>query len=66
MPTKIEVNLETGEVKELELEGEELEAYNASLASQTSELPVSQIPPTPTKEELLAKLLEIQTQLESM
>ena len=34
MPTRIEVNCETGEVKEIELEGEELAAYEAALAAQ--------------------------------
>jgi len=37
MPTRIEVNCETGEVKEIELEGEELAAYEASLALQQTE-----------------------------
>ena len=34
MPTKIIADLATGEVVEVELEGAELEAYNASLAAQ--------------------------------
>jgi hypothetical protein len=34
MPTKIIVDLQTGEVTEVELEGEELAAYQASLAAQ--------------------------------
>lgn len=34
MPTRIEVNCETGEVKEVELEGEELAAYEAAVAAQ--------------------------------
>jgi hypothetical protein len=33
-PTRIEVNVQTGEVKEIELEGEELAAYEASLAAE--------------------------------
>ena len=37
MPTRIEVNCETGEVKEIELEGEELAAYEESLAAQAAE-----------------------------
>jgi hypothetical protein len=37
MPTRIEVNCETGEVREIELEGEELAAYEAALAAQQSE-----------------------------
>jgi hypothetical protein len=34
MPTKIVANVQTGEVIEMELEGDELEAYNRSLAEQ--------------------------------
>lgn len=34
MPTKIIVDLATGQVTEVELTGAELEAYNASLAQQ--------------------------------
>jgi hypothetical protein len=34
MPTKIIVDLATGQVTEVELEGAELEAYNASLAAE--------------------------------
>lgn len=41
MPTKIIVDLATGQVTEVELEGAELEAYNASLAAQ-AEPPVEQ------------------------
>jgi hypothetical protein len=37
MPTRIEVNCETGEVKEVELEGEELAAYEAAVAAQEQE-----------------------------
>jgi len=37
MPTRIEVNVQTGEVKEIELEGEELAAYEAALAAQQAE-----------------------------
>lgn len=36
-PTRIEVNLATGETSEFELQGEELDAYNASLAAQAAE-----------------------------
>lgn len=36
-PTKIVVNLETGEVQEIELSGDELAAYEASLAAQQAE-----------------------------
>jgi hypothetical protein len=38
MPTKIIVDLATGQVTEVELEGAELEAYNASLAAQAAEV----------------------------
>jgi hypothetical protein len=37
MPTKIIVDLATGQTTEVELEGAELEAYNASLAAQAAE-----------------------------
>lgn len=37
MPTRIEVNVQTGEVKEIELEGEELAAYEAALAAQAAQ-----------------------------
>ena len=47
MPTRIEVNLATGEIKEIELSGAELEAYNASLAVQAAEqAPVESVAPT--------------------
>lgn len=36
MPTKIVSDLQTGEVVEVELEGEELEAYNQLLAEQAA------------------------------
>ena len=36
MPTRIEVNVQTGEVTEIELTGEELAAYEASLAAQAA------------------------------
>ena len=36
-PTKIIVNVQTGEVQEVELIGEELVAYEASLAAQAAE-----------------------------
>ena len=36
-PTRIIVDLATGQVTEVELEGAELEAYNASLAQQAAE-----------------------------
>ena len=34
VPTRIEVNVQTGEVKEIELQGEELAAYKAELAAE--------------------------------
>ena len=37
MPTKIVVDLATGQTTEVELSGAELEAYNASLAQQAAE-----------------------------
>jgi len=37
MPTRIEVNLATGQTTEIELVGEELAAYQASLAQQAAE-----------------------------
>ena len=39
MPTRIEVNLATGQTTEIELVGEELAAYQASLAQQQQETP---------------------------
>jgi hypothetical protein len=41
MPTKIIVDLATGQITEVELEGAELEAYNASLAAQAAEVVVA-------------------------
>lgn len=41
-PTKLVVNVETGETQEVELSGEELDAYNASLAAQQTETPVAE------------------------
>ena len=38
MPTRIEVNLATGETTEIELVGEELATYQASLAQQAAEV----------------------------
>jgi hypothetical protein len=52
MPTKIIVDLATGQVTEVELEGAELEAYNASLAAQAAEVPPAEVPAeTPPAEE---------------
>jgi hypothetical protein len=58
MPTKIIVDLATGQTTEVELEGAELEAYNASLAAQAAEVvappaevPAEQIVETPPVEE---------------
>lgn len=55
MPTKLIVNVQTGEVQELELDGDELSAYEASLIIQANT-------PAPTPELSLA---EIVTQLQS-
>lgn len=38
-PTKTVVNVQTGEVAIVELSGEELQAYNDSLAAQAAEQP---------------------------
>lgn len=63
MSTKIELNLLTGEVNEIELTGKELEAYNFALENPV----VNQVQIlTPTKEQLMSKLLEIQAQLENL
>lgn len=48
-PTRIEVNLATGETREIELEGAELEAYNAALAAQAAaaeQAPAEPVAPT--------------------
>lgn len=54
MPTKTVVNVQTGEVVEIELEGEELAAYQASLAAQSNASPSSL--PEPTLAEIVAQL----------
>jgi hypothetical protein len=54
MPTKIEVNVQTGEVVELELEGEELAAYEASLVEQANA--PAPAPAEPTLAEIVAQL----------
>jgi hypothetical protein len=51
MPTKIIVDLATGQVTEVELEGAELEAYNASLAQQAETPTVKTPAETPPAEE---------------
>lgn len=43
MPTRIEVNLATGETTEIELVGEELATYQASLAQQAATLAAQQV-----------------------
>lgn len=48
MPTKTEVNVQTGEIVTVELEGEELAAYEAALANPE---------PTPTPEPSLAEIV---------
>ena len=54
MPTKIEVNVQTGEVVEFELEGEELAAYEASLVAQASA--PAPAPAEPTLAEIITQL----------
>jgi hypothetical protein len=49
MPTRIEVNLATGETTEIELVGEELATYQASLAQQAAEALVAQQVATPSE-----------------
>lgn len=51
MPTKIIVDLATGQSTEVELEGAELEAYNASLAQQAADAAVQQETPAPIEGE---------------
>lgn len=53
MPTKIEVNVQTGEVVELELEGEELAAYEAAVLAQANEPALT---PEPSLAEIVAQL----------
>lgn len=48
MPTKIIVDLATGQTTEVELEGAELEAYNASLAQQAAEVAAAEQAPVET------------------
>ena len=53
MPTKIEVNVQTGEVVEIELEGEELAAYEAAITAQAN---APEETPEPTLTEIVAQL----------
>lgn len=53
MPTKIIANLETGTITEVELEGEELAAYEAALLAQQNEPEVTQ---EPTLAEIVSQL----------
>jgi len=53
MPTKIEVNLKTGEVTEIELEGLELAAYEESLITQAN---TPALVPEPSLAEIVAQL----------
>ena len=52
-PTRIIVDLATGQTTQVELQGAELEAYNASLAQQAAEAAAieqaAQETPTPTE-----------------
>lgn len=54
MPTRIEVNVTTGVVTEIELEGDELTAYEESLAAQ--ENAPNTVPAEPTLAEIVAQL----------
>ena len=51
MPKRIEVNTQTGEVVEIELEGEELTAYEAGLLAEAN-APA----PEPTLAEIVAQM----------
>ena len=44
MTHRIEVNVETGEVKQIEYTPEEQTAYNAAVAAQQAETPPSETP----------------------
>lgn len=48
MPTKIIVDLATGQTTEVELDGAELEAYNASLAQQAADAAAAEQAPQET------------------
>ena len=48
-PTRIIVDLATGQSTEVELQGAELEAYNASLAAQAAEAAALASQETPTE-----------------
>lgn len=50
MPKRIQVNVQTGEVVEIELEGEELAAYEAAVIAE-------QNAPEPTTEPTLAEIV---------
>jgi len=50
MPTRIEVNVQTGEVREIELEGEELATYEAAVLAEANT-------PAPTPEPTLAEVV---------
>ena len=53
MPKRIQVNVQTGEVLEIELEGEELAAYEAAVLAQQNE---PEVTPEPTLAEIVAQL----------
>ena len=61
MPKRIEVNLETGEVNEIELEGEELAAYEAAVAAQAE-----QPAPPPTEPSLAEIVLQLQAEIAAL
>lgn len=61
MPTKIVVDLQTNEIIEVELEGEELAAYQAALEAQAAETIIEAPVPEPSLADLVAQLqLEIE------
>jgi len=62
MPTKIEVNVQTGEIIEIALEGEELAAYEAAVIAQAN---APEVTPEPTLDELVAQLQAEITALKS-
>lgn len=53
MPKRIVVNVQTGEVVEIELEGEELANYEVAVLAQANE---PEVTPEPTLAEIVAQL----------
>ena len=54
-PTRIIVDLATGQTTQVELQGAELEAYNASLAQQAAEAAAAEQAPVETPAEVPAE-----------